>query len=173
MQIAQLNVARMLAPLDSATMAEFVAALGPVNAAADDSPGFVWRLVGAEGADATAIRIGNDDLLLVNLSVWSSAEDLAAFVFREQGHADALRRRREWFDRSDLPGTVLWWVPDGHTPSVAAAWLRLRHLREHGSTPYAFGLRLPVPAPGDDSPTDDLPTEDPPTDDLLRVSDPV
>jgi len=152
MQLAQLNVARMVAPLDSAAMAGFVCALEPVNAAADAAPGFVWRLVDGAGADATAIRMGDDDLILVNLSVWRTAEQLAAFVYRQRGHADALRRRREWFERAVQPTTVLWWVPDGHRPGVPEAYQRLAHLREHGSTAHAFGFKLPVPEPEPEPP---------------------
>ena len=63
MQLAQLNVARMLAPLDSPELADFVASLAPVNAAADVAPGFVWRLADESGTGATPIRVFDDDLL--------------------------------------------------------------------------------------------------------------
>jgi hypothetical protein len=42
--LAQVNIARMRAPLDSPLLADFVADLDPVNATADTAPGFLWRL---------------------------------------------------------------------------------------------------------------------------------
>ena len=39
--IAQINIGRILAPIDDPLMAEFVAQLPPINALADSSPGFV------------------------------------------------------------------------------------------------------------------------------------
>ena len=121
MHLAQLNLARMLAPLDSPELADFVAALAPVNAAADVAPGFVWRLADESGTGATSIRVFDDDLLLVNLSVWASADALAAFVYQQRDHASALRRRREWFEPAGSPMVVLWWVELGHRPTVAEA----------------------------------------------------
>ena len=137
-QIAQLNIARAKAPLDSPALAEFVAALDPVNALADDAPGFVWRLQGEDG-NATSIRAFDDDLIIPNMSVWESIEQLAAFVYRS-GHIDVMRRRREWFEFMRVH-LVLWWVPAGEIPSLQEAQERLEHLLEHGPTPYAFTLK--------------------------------
>ena len=147
MQIAQLNLARMLAPLDDPIMADFVASLAPVNAAADVSPGFVWRLADESGTGATSIRIDDDDMLIVNMSVWATPEDLTAFVRGQHGHVGALRRRYEWFERAERPMVVLWWVEDGHRPTLGEAGERLEHLRANGPTPAAFPFRLPVSAP--------------------------
>jgi hypothetical protein len=145
MQIAQLNLARMLAPLDDPIMADFVASLAPVNAAADASQGFVWRLADESGTGATSIRIDDDDMLIVNMSVWETPEDLAAFVRGQRGHVGVLRRRYEWFERAERPMVVLWWVEDGHRPTLAEAVERLEHLRANGPTANAFPFRLPVP----------------------------
>ena len=146
-QIAQLNLARMLAPLDDPIMADFVASLAPVNAAADAAPGFVWRLADESGTGATSIRIDDDDMLIVNMSVWATPEDLTAFVRGQHGHVGALRRRYEWFERAERPMVVLWWVEDGHRPTLGEAGERLEHLRANGPTPAAFPFRLPVSAP--------------------------
>jgi heme-degrading monooxygenase HmoA len=145
--LAQVNVARMLAPLDEPLMAEFVAQLGPVNALADRSPGFVWRLQ-TEGGDATSVRAYDDDLIIVNMSVWESLEALTAFVYAS-AHRPVMRRRREWFSRFDGPYMALWWAPAGHIPSVEEARDRLDHLRDHGPTPFAFTFRQAFPAPGE------------------------
>ena len=143
--LAQVNIALPREPLDAPLLAGFVAALAPVNAVADASPGFVWRLQTEDG-DATAIRAFGDDRLIVNMSVWESVEALRAFVYGE-AHVAVLRRRREWFERLGEPETALWWVPAGTTPTVADAEERLGQLRAHGPTERAFTLREPRPAP--------------------------
>jgi heme-degrading monooxygenase HmoA len=143
--VAQINVGLPLEPLDSARLADFVAALDPVNALADAAPGFVWRLQTEDG-NATAIRVLDDDRLIVNMSVWESVEALAAFVYRS-AHTGVMRRRREWFVPMRESVTALWWVPAGTVPTVAEAETRLRHLRAHGPTPHAFTFRDPFPSP--------------------------
>ena len=144
--LAQVNIARMLAPLDSSVMASFVAMLDEVNALADRSPGFVWRLQGDEG-NATYLRPYDDDRILFNLSVWESIEQLKAFVYKA-GHGEAMRRRRDWFERVDGPYVALWWVPAGPIPTVGEAKQRLEHLREHGDSAHAFSLRRTFAASG-------------------------
>jgi Domain of unknown function (DUF3291) len=143
--LAQVNVALPREPLDAPLLADFVAALAPVNAVADASPGFVWRLQTEEG-DATAVRAFGDDRLIVNMSVWESLEALRAFVYGPD-HAAVLRRRRQWFERLGAPETALWWVPAGTVPAIAEAEERLAHLRAHGPTPHAFTLREPTTPP--------------------------
>lgn len=139
MHIAQLNVARLKGSLDDPRMAGFVAALDPTNAIADDAPGFVWRLQTEDG-DATTIRAFDDDLMLVNMSVWRSIEELAAYVYAS-GHLDVMRRRREWVDRIAESHLVLWWIPEGSVPTVEEARERLEHLRRHGPTAHAFTFK--------------------------------
>lgn len=139
-QLAQLNIALPREPLDRPLLADFVAAIAPVNAAADASPGFVWRLATPDG-DATAIRAFGDDRLVVNLSVWESLEALREFVYSRRAHLDVLRRRREWFERMGESSVVLWWVPAGHRPSIEEAERRLIAVRTDGPTPAAFTLR--------------------------------
>jgi hypothetical protein len=150
--IAQVNIGRLVAPLDSPQIADFVAGLDPVNAVADAAPGFIWRLQTEDG-DATALRAFEDDAegadggILLNMSVWESVETLAAFVYGD-AHRAVLRRRREWFERMTEVYTAVWWIPRGHVPTIAEAEERLRHLRRHGPTPYAFSLRIHFPPPG-------------------------
>ena len=92
MHLAQVNISLPVAPLDSEQLAEFVAALDPVNAVGDAAPGFVWRLQTEDG-NATAVRVLDDDRLIVNLTVWTSVEALGDFVFAGD-HREVLRRRR-------------------------------------------------------------------------------
>ena len=121
--LAQMNVARALAPPDSPQLAGFAEMLDPVNALADAAPGFVWRLQTEDG-NATALRVLGDDMMLVNMSVWESLEALGSFVY-ETSHRDVMRRRREWFERAAEPYMVLWWVDAGRLPSVAEGEERL------------------------------------------------
>jgi hypothetical protein len=141
-QVAQLNVARLKHPLDHPELASFVDNLAPVNALADQAPGFVWRLQ-EESGDATGLRPWGDDMI-VNLSVWDDVEVLRSYVFGH-GHAALLRRRREYFVPMDTPSLVLWWVPAGRRPDLGEAAERLAHLSEHGPTAYAFTLRTTFP----------------------------
>jgi hypothetical protein len=141
--LAQVNVARLSAPLDSPQLADFVANLEPINAIADASDGFVWRLQ-TEAGDATALRFMDDDWLIVNMSVWASLEALRSFVYRS-AHADVLRRRQEWFDRMVEAHVALWWIEVGSLPTLGDAQERLLRLRADGPTPDAFTLKQPYP----------------------------
>jgi heme-degrading monooxygenase HmoA len=146
--LAQLNIARLAAPLDSPRLAGFVARLAEINTLAEAAPGFLWRFQTEDG-DATALRPYDDDRILVNFSVWESPEALHHFIYRT-AHAEVMRRRREWFEAPGEPFMVLWWVPAGHHPTVAEAVARLAHLRTHGPSPEAFGYRALFPPPGSD-----------------------
>lgn len=136
----------MRTSLDDPAMADFVAALDPVNAVADRAPGFVWRLQ-TEAGDATDVRIENDESLIVNLSVWESVEALLAFM-KSSPHATIMQRRREWFAAMTRPHAALWWIDPGHRPDVTEAAERLAHLHAHGPTPHAFTFSKRFPPPG-------------------------
>jgi hypothetical protein len=147
MHVAQLNIARLRADRDDPVVAEFFAAIDHINAVADVSPGFVWRLQ-EESGNLTAIRLWDDDRLIVNMSVWASIEALEDYVYRS-AHVGVMRRRREWFERLEQRYVTLWWVPVGHIPSVDEARARLEHLERHGPTEFAFTFRQRFPAPAD------------------------
>jgi len=151
--IAQLNIGRARGAVDGPIMAEFMALLDPVNAVADASPGFVWRLQTEDG-NATALRPYEDDRMIVNMSVWESIEALAAFVYRS-GHVDVMRRRREWFEPMK-PYMVLWWVPAGHRPTLAEALERLELLRQQGPSAQAFSFKERFPPPGSRGEAEDM-----------------
>jgi hypothetical protein len=131
--VAQYNIARLIAPLDNPRIADFVAALEPINRLGDASPGFVWRHQTADG-NSTSVRVRGDPLILINFSVWESIKAMFEYTYRS-AHADIFRRRREFFEASELPQLVLWWVPAGHEPSVEEAEARLDYLRQHGPSP--------------------------------------
>jgi heme-degrading monooxygenase HmoA len=133
--------------MDGAVMAGFKAALEPINALADEAPGFVWRLQTEDG-DATAIRPYEDERMMVNMSVWESIEALRAFVYAS-GHRSVMHNRKQWFEKLETY-LVLWWVPVGHEPPIDEARERLEHLGRRGPTPYAFTFRASFPAPDSD-----------------------
>jgi hypothetical protein len=149
--IAQVNIGRLVAPLDSPQLAGFVSQLDAVNAVADSAPGFLWRLQTEDG-NSTALRAfeedaeGADGGILINMSVWESVEALAAYAYGD-AHLAVLRRRREWFERLKDVYAAVWWIPRGHVPTIGEAEDRLKHLRTHGPTPYAFSMKVHFPAP--------------------------
>jgi hypothetical protein len=145
--LAQLNIGRLRAEVDDPSIAEFMDNLDPINALAEATPGFVWRLQTEEG-NATAIRaFEGDPLMVLNLSVWESIESLADFAYRS-AHTPFLRRRGEWFERLGEAYLVLWWVPAGTVPTVDEALARLDRLRIYGPGPEAFTFRHTFPHPG-------------------------
>lgn len=154
--IAQLNVGRAVAPPGSPELADFMAALDRINALAESSPGFVWRLQSASG-NATDILVSEDPRSLINMSVWDSVESLFAFVYRS-GHTAVMQRRREWFEKPVEAHQVLWWIPAGHIPTTEEALERLEHLRREGPTERAFTFGRRFPAPDESgSPADSKP----------------
>jgi hypothetical protein len=153
-QLAQINVARLVAPEGDPLVQPFFDALQRVNAIAEASPGFVWRLADDGGLSATAIQATADPLLLINMSVWQDAESLFGYVYRS-GHTPEMGRRREWFERFDGAYMALWWIPAGSVPTINDGLSRLWHLDRFGPMPHAFTFKLRFPPPGvADAPVD-------------------
>jgi heme-degrading monooxygenase HmoA len=149
--LAQVNIGLPIEALDSERLRGFVEMLEPINALADAAPGFVWRLQTEDG-DATAIRAFDDDRLIMNMSVWESVEDFAAFVYGAE-HAVVMRRRRQWFVPMQVYAAA-WWIPAGVVPTPADAVERLDLLRRLGPTQDAFTVQRPFPPPGQAVPVD-------------------
>ncbi|MDI2129150.1 DUF3291 domain-containing protein [Yinghuangia seranimata] len=145
--LAQLNIARLRAPVDSPQLADFVAALPEMNALAESSPGFVWRLQeDPDDPHATVTPAAFGPEYIFTMSVWEDADSLWDYVYRS-GHLDFLRRRQDWFAEVGERSQVLWWIPAGHLPTEHEGAERLTHLREHGPGPEAFTFRQRYPAP--------------------------
>jgi hypothetical protein len=143
-ELAQLNIAIMKDSLESPALADFVANLEGINALAEAAPGFLWRLQTEKG-DATALRPLGDETL-VNMSVWQDAETLKEYAYNS-AHTEIMRRRKEWFNRTREAYQVLWWVPQGHRPTVEEGIARLDLLRDRGPGPRAFSFRQIFPPP--------------------------
>jgi len=142
--LAQLNIAHMIAPLEDPIMRDFVNNLNRINALADRSPGFIWRLQDGTG-NVSSIRTFGDDMV-VNMSVWESVEALRNYAF-QTAHVKIMRRKKEWFVKMEEEHAVLWWVPDGHIPSTKQASEKLQLLRRMGPSSEAFTFANPFPCP--------------------------
>lgn len=143
--LAQLNIAKMKFELDDIRMKDFVDNLDKVNGLAEQSPGFVWRLQ-TEERDATNLRVFDDNMLLVNLSVWETLAHLQHFVYHSF-HLEILKRKQEWFDKMDSVHQVLWWIPAGESADLEESKRRLSYLQKHGESEYAFSFRKNFDAP--------------------------
>jgi Domain of unknown function (DUF3291) len=135
MHIAELNIGKFRYSTTDARMAEFMENLDRVNALAERSPGFVWRLKG-DNNNATEFRVGDD--MAVNLSVWEDAKSLENYVFKTV-HVQFYKKRQAWFELLEKPHMVFWPVPEGHQPTLDEAFARLQHYEKYGSSEQAFG----------------------------------
>lgn len=144
--LAQVNIARARAPLDDPIMSGFVARLDEINALAEASPGFVWRLK-TDAGNATELRPYEDERVMVNLSVWETPEHLKQYVYRS-AHVQVMRDRKAWFERLSDVHLALWWIPAGHIPTINEAKARLHHLQHHGESEFAFSFASLFPVPG-------------------------
>ena len=144
--LAQINVARALAPLDDPRLAGFVARLDEINALADASRGFVWRLQSDSG-NATDIQVSADPNFIVNLSVWEDLDSLFAYVYRSD-HLQVMAQRRQWFEKPDGAFLALWWLPEGRLPTVEEGLERIELLDRMGPTPEAFTFKAPFDTEG-------------------------
>ena len=140
MHLAELNVGRLLAPTDDPRVAEFMGALDRVNGMGKRMPGFVWMMEGSgePGTGNTENFIGDDPQFVANLTVWEDAASLEKFVFGTV-HRQFYERRQEWFEVMGERHLVMWWIPEGHRPTLAEGLERLALLREHGPGADAFG----------------------------------
>ena len=145
--LAQINIAQAKDSMESETMRGFVERLDEINALADSSRGFVWRLQTEEG-DATSIQAFEDPMLIVNMSVWKDVESLKNYVYRS-AHVDLIRDRDAWFSKIKSVHQTLWWVPAGHIPSVTEGKERLSLLQERGPNREAFTFAKPFPKPNE------------------------
>ncbi len=137
--LAQVNISKAIAPLDTPPLKGFVDRLDEINDLADKHPGFVWRLIG-ENNNATEFTWSEDPLIIVNMSVWETIDDFHQYVYHTS-HVELLSQRSQWFEPLGSPHMAMWWVKKGHTPSIAEAKKRLQHIEQHGPTPFAFTFK--------------------------------
>ena len=138
LHLAQVNIAKRLAPMDDPIMQNFVNSVDKINAIADDSDGFIWRLKDED--KELAVEIFQDDTLIINMSVWTSLEALFAYTYNS-GHIEVFKRKKEWFSKMKMMHMAFWYVPEGYEPTFVDAKNRLDYLNTHGDTPYAFSFK--------------------------------
>lgn len=143
--LAQVNIARAKGPMDSPVMKGFVDQLDRINALAESSPGFVWRLQTEEG-DATALNVFDDERIIINMSVWESFQALKDYVYAG-GHLKVLKDKKNWFEKMPGPILALWWIPAGSTPTVDDGKRALQALEANGPTAEAFSFAKPFSSP--------------------------
>jgi len=138
-QLAQINVAHLLHPIDHPAIAGFVEYSPVLNALAEQSPGFIWRLIEDE-QPPDAINPLPSPLIVANVSVWESIEALKNYAYRTH-HVQAFRKRLEWFHKPTEAHLALWWIEAGNYPTLTEAYERLEYLRKHGASEYAFDFK--------------------------------
>jgi hypothetical protein len=146
--LAQFNITRLKAPLDAPETKEFADFLAPVNRFAEESPGFIWRLVGPDGESSSYLApIYDDPMVVTNLSVWQDIDSLKNFVYQSV-HVYFLRNRKKWLEQASSTPMVLWWVPRGHFPTAQEGKEKLRQLEELGPGPGAFTFQVSFDSEG-------------------------
>lgn len=138
-QLAQINIARLLKPIDHPQIADFVNKLDEINILAEKSDGFVWRLKDDESNNATSLNPFNDPMLIVNMSVWEDVDSLKKYVYHSD-HVAVFMRRKEWFEKPTKAHMALWWVNKGEMPTAAEGRERLEYLQKNGNSPVAFSF---------------------------------
>ncbi|GAA3603862.1 DUF3291 domain-containing protein [Flavivirga amylovorans] len=138
LHLAQVNIAKRLAPMDDPIMQDFVNNLDRINALADESEGFVWRLKDEDKDLGT--QVFQDNELLINISVWENLETLFNYTYKS-GHIEVFKRKKEWFSKMKMIHMAFWYIPKGYEPTFQDAKNRLDYLNKHGDTPYAFSFK--------------------------------
>ena len=138
--LAELNIGRLLAKTDDPRVADFMNNLDRINGLGKRMPGFVWMMEGSgePGTGNTAHKIDGDPQFVSNLTVWEDVASLEKFVWGTI-HKQFYERHAEWFELMGKMHFVMWWVPEGHKPSLNEALMRLEHLDENGDSDHAFG----------------------------------
>lgn len=146
--LGQINVGTARYDLDDPRMDGFMSRLDAVNAIAEKSPGFVWRLQSGQGNATDIVLRPDEPRFIVNMSVWRDFESFEAYVFSEP-HLSIMKDRRSWFEKHDgSPYACMWWQPaDAPMPTGEEGLERLALLAEKGPTPAAFPFKKRFAAP--------------------------
>jgi Domain of unknown function (DUF3291) len=137
--LAQVNIAKLKESIDSPLLTDFVVKLDEINALAEQSKGFVWRLKG-ENENATALRVFEDEMMIINMSVWETMEDLKDFTYKT-AHSGVMKDRLRWFEKPQDAHLALWWILAGHIPTPQEAKERLASINKNDSTAFAFTFK--------------------------------
>lgn len=136
--LSQVNIAKSLAPMDDPIMQDFINNVDKINAIADTSEGFIWRLKDEDKEEAAAVF--QDDSLIINMSIWENLESLFNYTYKS-GHIEVFKRKKEWFSKMKMVHMAFWYIPEGDIPTFQDAKNRLDYLEKHGDTPFAFSFK--------------------------------
>ncbi len=137
--LAQINIAKLLAPIDSPLLEDFVNDLDRINQIAEKSNGFVWRLQDESG-NATGINPFDEESSIINISVWESIDELKNFVYNS-GHLDVFMKRAKWFKKMKTPHMALWWIKSDELPTALDGKNKLLQLEVNGDTQESFSFK--------------------------------
>ncbi|SFZ91958.1 protein of unknown function [Flaviramulus basaltis] len=136
--LAQVNIAKRLAPMDDPIMQDFVNNLDRINGIADVSEGFIWRLKDEDKDEA--VSVFKDDTLIINMSIWADLDSLFNYTYKSD-HVEIFKRKKEWFSKIKMMHMAFWYVPESYEPTFQDAKNHLDYLSIHGDTPYAFTFK--------------------------------
>jgi hypothetical protein len=108
-----------------------------VNDLAERHPGFIWREL---NEDQTLLDELWGEGYLYTLSVWNSPGALKDFLYKTP-HNEFRKRGGEWFLQINKPRAVMWWVAEGHIPTLREAHEKMQILYEVGPSHQAFDLK--------------------------------
>jgi len=135
MHLAEINIAVPKYELEDPRFSGFVGNLERINSLAATMPGYVWMHKDGSGH---AMEMPSPWLgAVVNFTVWESPEQLEHFVWNTV-HKKIYERKHEWFDAMKSHHFVMWWIDEGHQPTLLEAKERLEYLDEHGNSDHAF-----------------------------------
>jgi hypothetical protein len=147
----------MREPFGHAQVQGFVDRVPNVYHAADNSDGFHARSIRDVGTwlhswgevelPACFPTPPSKDYIAMTLSLWQDLESVAAFTYHGP-HGEALTKRRDWFEKHNLPVYVAWWVPSDHQVNWKEGNARLEHLHLNGPTAVSFDFARPFDRDG-------------------------
>ena len=135
--LAEVNIARLKAPIGDPIVAPFVNALDKINSIADRMDGFVWRHIDDIG-NATNTQNSSDECVIYNASIWKDVPSLEQSVWGTL-HAKFYEQRTKWFNAMDAMSFAMWWIPPDTVFTPDEAMVRLSHLKANGPYKKAFG----------------------------------
>ncbi len=138
MQLAELNISTWKIDPESDAARGFTDYVARVNGTAERSPGFVWRMVDEQRDEQGRNAVCSGPATLMTLSVWETPTDLERFVWNTV-HKKIYNGKDQWFSAMQSHSFVMWWIEDGHEPTLQEAKQRLDHLDANGNSDKAFG----------------------------------
>ena len=137
MRLAEFNVGYATYPLDDPRMSGFMDNLDNINALAEHSPGFVWRM-NSDSGNATDFNVPGDAEVISNMSVWEDVASLRNYVFNTV-HARFYEQKENWFQAMTSHHFVMSWLKTITTLTWLRQWIAWNISKNTGrqATPLA------------------------------------